>query len=61
MTNPGSVMTSQVTEWMREESVTEKEFQFFEDEEHFHESRQQRPLDPIVCSIPLKRKMPELP
>lgn len=35
MNNRGSVMTSQVTEWMREESVTEKEFQFFEDEEHF--------------------------
>ena len=35
MTNPGSVTTSQVTEWMREEAVTEKEFQFFEDEQHF--------------------------
>ena len=35
MTNPGSVTTSQVTEWMREEGVREKGFQFFEDEQHF--------------------------
>ena len=35
MTNPGSVTTTQVTEWMKEEGVTEKGFQFFEDEEHF--------------------------
>ena len=35
MTNPGSVTTQQVTEWMREEGVTDKQFQFFEDEEQF--------------------------
>jgi UDP-glucose 4,6-dehydratase len=35
MTNPGSVTTRQVTEWMREEGVTDKQFQFFEDEEQF--------------------------
>jgi len=35
MTNPGSVTTKQVTEWMKEEGITDKEFQFFEDEEHF--------------------------
>jgi dTDP-4-dehydrorhamnose reductase len=35
MTNPGSVTTTQVTEWMREEGVTDKQFQFFEDEQHF--------------------------
>tara|TARA_B100001248_G_C27384370_1_gene458805 strand:+ start:538 stop:1356 length:819 start_codon:yes stop_codon:yes gene_type:complete len=35
MTNPGSVTTQQVTEWMREEGVTDKEFQFFEGEEQF--------------------------
>ena len=28
MTNPGSVTTSQVTEWMREEGVTDKQFKF---------------------------------
>ena len=35
MTNPGSVTTTQVTEWMKEEGVTDKQFQFFEDEQHF--------------------------
>jgi dTDP-4-dehydrorhamnose reductase len=35
MTNPGSVTTTQVTEWMREEGLTDKKFQFFENEEHF--------------------------
>jgi dTDP-4-dehydrorhamnose reductase len=35
MTNPGSVTTRQVTEWMRVEGVTDKQFQFFEDEEQF--------------------------
>jgi dTDP-4-dehydrorhamnose reductase len=35
MTNPGSVTTRQVTEWMREDGVTDKLFQFFEDEEQF--------------------------
>ncbi len=35
MTNPGSVTTNQVTEWMLEEEVTDKQFQFFENEEQF--------------------------
>jgi UDP-glucose 4,6-dehydratase len=35
MTNPGSVTTWQVTEWMREERVTDKQFKFFKDEEQF--------------------------
>jgi dTDP-4-dehydrorhamnose reductase len=35
MTNPGAVRTRQVTEWMRDEGVTDKQFQFFEDEEQF--------------------------
>lgn len=35
MTNPGSVTTSQVALWMREEGVTDKQFQFFQDEEQF--------------------------
>ena len=35
MTNPGSVTTTQVTEWMIEQGVTDKQFQFFEDEEQF--------------------------
>ena len=35
MTNPGSVTTRQVTEWMLEERATDKQFKFFEDEEQF--------------------------
>ena len=35
MTNTGSITTRQVTQWMHEEEVTDKEFQFFEDEEQF--------------------------
>jgi dTDP-4-dehydrorhamnose reductase len=35
MTNPGSVTTSQVTEWMLEDGVTDKQFKFFGDEEQF--------------------------
>jgi dTDP-4-dehydrorhamnose reductase len=35
ITNPGSVTTQQVTEWMIEVGVSKKEFQFFEDEEQF--------------------------
>ena len=33
ITNPGSVKTMQVTEWMLEDGVTDKQFHFFEDEE----------------------------
>jgi dTDP-4-dehydrorhamnose reductase len=35
ITNPGSITTRQVTEWMLEEGVTTKKFDFFEDEESF--------------------------
>ena len=35
MTNPGSVTTRQVINWMREEGVASKEFHFFEDEAEF--------------------------
>jgi UDP-glucose 4,6-dehydratase len=35
MTNPGSVTTKQVTEWMQEEELTDKQFKFFDDEEQF--------------------------
>ena len=48
MTNPGSVTTSQVTEWMRVEGVTEKEFQFFENEEHFMENAARTPRSNCV-------------
>ena len=35
MTNPGSITTSRVTNWMLEEGVTDKEFSFFQDEIDF--------------------------
>jgi dTDP-4-dehydrorhamnose reductase len=35
MTNPGAITTRQVTEWMLEETITDKKFSFFEDEEAF--------------------------
>ena len=35
LTNAGSITTRQVVEWMKEEGVTDKEFNFFENEEDF--------------------------
>jgi dTDP-4-dehydrorhamnose reductase len=35
MTNPGSITTSQVTEWMIKEGLTDKKFKFFNSEEEF--------------------------
>ena len=35
LTNQGSITTKQVTNWMLEEGVTDKEFSFFENEEDF--------------------------
>ncbi len=35
MTNPGSITTTQVTEWMTQEGLTNKKFQFFESEDDF--------------------------
>ena len=59
MTNPGSVTTQQVTEWMIEEGVTDKQFQFFDDEEQFMKRRQKH-LVPIVFSIQPNQKRLEL-
>ena len=35
LTNTGSITTRQVVEWMKEEGVTEKEFNFFKNEDDF--------------------------
>ena len=35
MTNPGSITTSQVTEWMIEEGLTDRKFKFFDSEDEF--------------------------
>ena len=48
MTNPGSVMTRQVTEWIKEEGVTDKEFEFFENENHFMENAAKTPRSNCV-------------
>jgi len=48
MTNPGTVTTSQVTEWMLEEGVTDKKFHFFENEEHFMDKAAKTPRSNCV-------------
>ena len=48
MTNPGSITTTQVTEWMKEEGVTDKQFQFFEDEQHFMNNAAKTPRSNCV-------------
>jgi dTDP-4-dehydrorhamnose reductase len=35
LTNPGSITTRQVVEWMKEEGVADKDFQFFKNEKDF--------------------------
>ena len=59
MTNPGSVTTRQVTEWMIEEGLTDKQFNFFKTEEEFMEKAAKTPGQ-IVCLIPAKLKKQEL-
>jgi UDP-glucose 4,6-dehydratase len=56
MTNPGSVTTRQVTEWMREEGVTDKQFQFFEDEEEFMSKAAQTPRSNCVLDTTKSEK-----
>ena len=48
MTNPGSVTTSQVTEWMLQEGVTDKKFHFFENEEQFMDKAAKTPRSNCV-------------
>ena len=48
MTNPGSITTSQVTEWMIEEGLTEKKFNFFKTEEEFMEKAAKTPRSNCV-------------
>jgi hypothetical protein len=50
MTNPGSVTTRQVTEWMREERVTDKQFKFFKDEEQFMNKAAKTPRSNCVMN-----------
>ena len=48
MTNPGSITTRQVTEWMIEEGLTEKKFNFFKTEEEFMEKAAKTPRSNCV-------------
>ena len=48
MTNSGTVTTSQVTEWMLEEGVTDKKFHFFENEEQFMDKAAKTPRSNCV-------------
>ena len=56
MTNPGSVTTRQVTEWMREEGVTDKQFKFFEDEEQFMSKAAKTPRSNCVLDTTKSEK-----
>jgi dTDP-4-dehydrorhamnose reductase len=48
MTNPGSITTSQVTQWMIEEGLTQKKFNFFKTEEEFMEKAAKTPRSNCV-------------
>lgn len=48
MTNPGSIITSQVTEWMIEEGLTDKQFNFFKTEEEFMDKAAKAPRSNCV-------------
>ena len=48
MTNSGSITTSQVTEWMIQEGLTNKKFQFFESEDEFMQKAAKTPRSNCV-------------
>ena len=48
MTNRGSITTSQVTEWMIHEGLTDKKFNFFKSEEVFMEKAAKTPRSNCV-------------
>ena len=48
MTNPGSITTSQVTEWMIKEGLTDRQFTFFETEEEFMDKAAKTPRSNCV-------------
>ena len=56
MTNSGSVTTRQVTDWMREEGVTDKQFKFFEDEEQFMSKAAKTPRSNCVLDTTKSEK-----
>ena len=56
MTNPGSITTLKVTEWMQEEGVTEKRFQFFDNEEQFMNKAAKTPRSSCVLDTTKAQK-----
>lgn len=48
MTNPGSITTRQVTEWMIQEGLSDKQFTFFETEDEFMEKAARTPRSNCV-------------
>lgn len=56
MTNPGSVTTRQVTEWMLDEGVTDKQFQFFDNEEQFMNKAAKTPRSNCVLNTTKSEK-----
>jgi dTDP-4-dehydrorhamnose reductase len=48
MTNPGSITTSQVTEWIIEEGLTDKKFNFFKSEDEFMKKAAKTPRSNCV-------------
>lgn len=57
MTNPGSITTSQVTEWMLEEGLTHKNFNFFKTEEEFMEKAAKTPRSNCVLDTTKAEKV----
>ena len=56
ITNPGSITTSQVTEWMIEEGLTEKKFNFFKTEHEFMEKAAKTPRSNCVLDTSKAQK-----
>ena len=51
MTNSGSITTSQVTEWMIQEGLTDKNFNFFKSEEEFMNEAAKTPRSNCVLDV----------
>ena len=56
-TNVGSITTRQVVDWMREEGVTDKAFNFFENEEDFMQKAAVAPRSNCVLNTEKSEKM----
>ena len=57
MTNPGSITTSQVTEWIIQEGLTDKKFNFFKTEDEFMEKAAKTPRSNCVLDTTKAEKV----